>query len=441
VRELTWKRGTAGWLVVMICCLASGQARAQSQPEQQQPKQDIPDAPSASRPPQPFPSTPPAVQPTPPASGEASPKPESASAPEEGTTAPRPPLNIKTVPEGGATPAPGSPQEELYKITTNVNQVMVPVMVKDDSGRLTSGLLPKDFSVYEDGVKQKMNFFTSDPFALSAAVIFDLGMPDSAVQKVNQTFPALEGAFSQFDEVSIYTYSNTFSRVSDFVAAGQQVTATLTALKTVSGSNNGPPVTSGPLSSQGPIVNGVPVDSPVVPVVTPAKEAHVLNDTILAAALDLGKRDRTRRKIIFIISEGREFGSKASYSDVLKVLLTNGIIVYGVATEGSAIPGYNKLGRLRVPGFGYSNILPKYTNATGGWLYTQFSRSAIEDTYSRALSDARNQYTLGYVTRTTPSTAYRQIEVKVDRPSCESSQRPCVSVYAKDGYYPLPPSR
>jgi VWFA-related protein len=329
----------------------------------------------------------------------------------------------------------------LYKITTNVNQVMVPVMVKDDSGHLVGGLLPKDFSVFEDGVKQKTNFFTSDPFALSAAVIFDLGMPDSAVQKINQTLRALEAAFSQFDEVSIYTYSSTFAKVSDFAASGRQVTATLNTLKSASGRNNGPPVTSGPLGPQGPIINGVPVNSPVVPVVTAAKEAHVLNDAILAAALDLGKRDRTRRKIIFIISDGREFGSKASYSGVLKVLLTNSIIVYAIATEGSAIPGYNKLGRLHVPGFGYSNILPKYTNATGGWLYTEFSRSAIEDTYSRALSDARNQYTLGYVARATPSTAYRQIEVKVDRPSCESSQRPCVSVYAKDGYYLVPPSR
>jgi VWFA-related protein len=381
------------------------------------------------------------VKPTPPDAQETSPKPAPAETPAEETPAPRPPLNIKTVPEGGATPAAGSAQEELFRIITNVNQVMVPVMVKDDSGRLVSGLLPKDFSVYEDGAKQKMNFFTSDPFALSVAVIFDLGMPDSAVQKVNQTFPALEGAFSQFDEVSIYTYSSTFSRVSDFAAVGKQMTTTLTTLKSASGRNNGPPVTSGPLGPHGPVVNGVPVDSPVVPVVTPSKEAHVLNDVILAAAQDLGKRDRSRRKLIFIISDGREFGSRASYSDVLKVLLTNGIIIYGVATEGSAIPLYNKMGRVHLPRFGYSNILPKYTNATGGWLYTEFSRSAIEDTYARAFSDARNQYTLGYLTRTTPSAAYRQIEVKVDRPSCESSQRPCVSVYAKDGYYLVPPSR
>ena len=40
------------------------------------------------------------------------------------------------------------------------------------------GLLPKDFSVLENGQTQKLKFFTSDPFALSAAVIIDTGMPD-----------------------------------------------------------------------------------------------------------------------------------------------------------------------------------------------------------------------------------------------------------------------
>ena len=42
------------------------------------------------------------------------------------------------------------------------------------------------------------------------------------------------------------------------------------------------------------------------------KNVRVLNDAILRAALDLGKRDRARRKIIFIISDGREYGSRVS---------------------------------------------------------------------------------------------------------------------------------
>jgi VWFA-related protein len=324
-----------------------------------------------------------------------------------------------------------------------VNQVLVPVMVKDDGGRLVGGLLPKDFSVLEDGVKQKLNFFTSDPFPLSAAVIIDTGMPDIAVQKVNKTFPALQGAFSQFDEVSLYTYSSTYSKVKEFTDLGHTLTEVLNELKSVRGRNNGPPILGGPLGPQGPTVNNIPVDPGAPTVNTPPREAHVLNDAVLAAALDLAKRPRERRKIIFIITDGREYGSNASYSDVLKVLLSNGIMVYGIGVEGAAIPLYGKLQqKIHLPKYGYSDILPKYANATGGEVSNELSQADIDRAYARVVGDARNQYTLGYVTRATPSGTYRQVEVRVDRPGCKSSDlRPCVDVTAKDGYYPLPPPR
>ena len=281
--------------------------------------------------------------------------------------------------------------------------------------------------------KQNLNFFTTDPFALSAAVLFDTGMPDVAVQKVLQTFSALEGAFSQFDEVSIYTYSTSVTKMTDFAGVGRRLTATLDSLKMVTGRNNGPPVTSGPMGPGGPVINGVPLDTGAPRQINPPKESHVLNDAIVAAALELRKRDRARRKVIFIISDGREYGSSASYSDTLKVLLSNGIQVYGVAVEGSAIPGYGSLQKLHVPltgsRLGYSNVLPKYANATGGEIFPGFSRDAIETTYARTLGDARNQYTLGYLTHSTPSSTHREIEVRISRPD--------LSVTAKEGYYPV----
>jgi VWFA-related protein len=342
---------------------------------------------------------------------------------------------VKTVPPGSVPPAPPSTpaQEELYKVSVNVNFVLVPVTVKDNDGRLVPGLQAKDFTVLESGVKQTLKFFTSDPPFLSAAILIDTGMPDVAVQKVNKTFPALQGVFSQWDEVGIYTFSSTVGHVSDFTTAPQQVTAALNQIKSVRGSNNGPPVLSGPLAQSTPVVNGVPVGQPAVPVVTPPKTSRVLNDAILTAALDLAKRPRTNRKIIFIISDGREYGSKASYSDVLKVLLTNNILVYAVGVEGAALPGYGTLQRLtHLPHYGYSDILPKYVNATGGEVFNELTPSDVEVAYSNAIGDARNQYTLGYTTRATASSQYRDIEVRV--------HRPLVKVTAKVGYYPLPPT-
>ena len=163
----------------------------------------------------------------------------------------------------------------------------------------------------------------------------------------------------------------------------------------------------------------------------------MLNDAVLRAALDLSHRDRTRRKIIFVISDGREYGSKASYGDVLRLLLSNEIQVKAVAVESAALPLYNKLEKIHLPHEGYSNILPKYTSATGGGIpYTELSRNAIEETYAEAMGEARNQYTLGYTPRRGDkpvTSAYRSIEVLVDRPG--------LKIYAKDGYYPAPAAR
>jgi VWFA-related protein len=445
-----WRASGAAILLFLLTLVAA--ATPQQQSDQ---KQNIPDAPSASRPPQPFPPAPPAEpQGLPPSEAptadqvpgnEVPPSTANPAAPAADTNPSPPPhpLDVKTVPEGGATPdAGGSSQDELFKITRNVNQVIVPVRVTDDSGRLVSGLLPKDFSVYEDGKKRTMNFFTSDPLAISAAVIFDLGMSDINVQKVNQTLPALEGAFSQFDEVAIYTYSGTVGRMADFGAVGKRLDAVLNQLKTDHGENNGVPVLGGPLGPQGPMINNIPVDRSTPPPISPPKQAHVLNDAILAAALDLGQRERSRRKIIFVVSDGREYRSTASYGDVLKVLLSNGILVYGIGVGGSAIPGYKTLEKLHIPGQAYGNILPRYANATGGEILSEYSKDAIESAYQRAIGDARNQYTLGYATAATPSSTYREIEVRVGRPGCKSSDlRPCVLVFAKAGYYPLPVSR
>jgi len=445
---------TAVGVAILLFFLALGAAVAQEQGKQTDPKQDIPDAPSASRPPQPFPSEPPvepqgappsevpAADPTP-GGNEVPPSSARPAPPATEDTPPPHPLDVKTTPDGAAAPDSASgPQAELYKLSVNVNEVIVPVRVTDDSGRLVNGLLPKDFSVYEDGNKRVLNFFTSDPLAISAAVIFDLGMPDVNVQKVNQTFPALEGAFSQFDEVAIYSYSTTVGRLADFGSVGKRLDAVLNQMKTYHGENNGVPVLGGPLGPQGPMVNNVPIDRSSPSPISPAKQARVLNDAILAAAMDLGTRQKGRRKIIFIISDGREYRSNASYGDVLKVLLSNGILVYGIGVGGSAIPGYKQLEKLKIPGQAYGNIVPRYANATGGELLSEYSKDAIQDAYQRAIGDARNQYTLGYASAATPSSTYREIEVRVGRPGCKSSDlRPCVLVFAKAGYYPLPVSR
>ena len=141
---------------------------------------------------------------------------------------------------------------------------------------------------------------------------------------------------------------------------------------------------------------------------------------------------QNRRKVLFVISDGHEKGSRASYGDVMRVLLSKEVTVYGIGVDAAAIPVYRRAERVRIPGLGTGNILPRYASATGGDVFSEGGSAAIEAAYQSVTLEARNQYTLGYNTRFTASGTERTLEVRVHRPG--------LKVYAKQGYYPLPPA-
>ncbi len=159
------------------------------------------------------------------------------------------------------------------------------------------------------------------------------------------------------------------------------------------------------------------------------KEIHTLNDAILAAAKELSTRPKERRRIIYVISDGKEYGSKATWKEVVRYLQTNKIAVYATLVGDSARWGEEWLDRFHLPFTMYDNILYKYTAATGGDYYAEGGVNGIERSYAKIAEEARNQYTLGYLSHESIYDGkYRAIDVRVDRPN--------VTVIAKPGYYP-----
>src|SRR5512142_1416977 len=109
----------AKWLLLSLVVL--GSVLAVGQQDQQKPAQNIPDAPSATRPAQPLPSVPPV--PAQQAPETTAPPAANSPANEPPPSEPPPPMpEIKTVPEGGATPSPPSSdsQEQLFTLTAHV---------------------------------------------------------------------------------------------------------------------------------------------------------------------------------------------------------------------------------------------------------------------------------------------------------------------------------
>lgn len=337
------------------------------------------------------------------------------------------------------TPPENATATDIPTLIVNTTYVDVPVTVKDPKGKPIAGLTWRDFRVYENDKWEPLKIFSVDPAPLSIAFVIDQSLPLDVMAKVNDSLGALQGALSPYDEVAVFSYNNGPRRWSEFTGAqGSRVPAVL-AMAKAAGRDDQVPVNSGPFGGCAITKNGGCIDSnPTVQqggavgnpsFITIPKEIHTLNDAILAAARELSTRPKERRRIIYVVSDGKEYGSKATYKDVLRYLQTNKIAVYGTLVGDSARWGEGYVSRLHLPFTMYDNRLNGYVLATGGILESEGGTNGMEKSYAQISEEARNQYTLVYASHEPLIDGkYRKIEVRVDRPNVE--------VIAKKGYYP-----
>ena len=328
------------------------------------------------------------------------------------------------------------PGEKGFTIVQNVNFIDVPVTVRDKKGNLVPGLTWRQFRVYEDGQRQRIAFFTVDPYPLSVAFVIDQSLPSDVMKKVNQSLSALQGAFAPADTVAVFTYNTGPEMVSDFTGSqGPRLPAVLSRAQKP-GRDMGVPITGGPLAT-GMVINGQVPDPNVAPqrnstagfLVAP-KDTHPLNDAILYAAKQLAKQPRGRRRILYVITDGKESGSKASLKEVVRYLLTNNISVYGTLVGDSATWGIGYLDKIHLPLLPTDNVMPKYIQQTGGSLDAELSENGIQNSFSKITESVRTQYTLGYYSHSPAiSGKHHTIEVRVEG-------IPGLDVQAKEGYYP-----
>jgi hypothetical protein len=154
-----------------------------------------------------------------------------------------------------------------------------------------------------------------------------------------------------------------------------------------------------------------------------------LNDAILAAATSLSTRPVDFRRVIYVISNGNEYGSKAKTSEVIKYLQTNGIEVDGTLVGDSSLPVLGFLDRMHLPLMMRDNVMIAYQKATGGNIDSEFRTGSIEKSFARVADEARSRYTLAYVTHEPfIDGKYRKVEVRILQPN--------LTVLAKPGYWP-----
>ena len=334
------------------------------------------------------------------------------------------------------------PGGRVARITTQVNFVEVPFTVKDNKGQLVPGLTWRDVRVFENGVRKQPKYWTVDPYPLSVAFIVDQSMPFQTMKTVNTAMGAVQGAFTPYDEMAVFTYNNGTRLRTDYTGAqSPRLQAVLEQSKS-EGREANMAALGGPLSQNININNGAasnidPNTNAYHGTALPGsinnlpKEQHPLNDAIFEAAKTLTTRPHGRRRIIYVVSDGRESGSKIKTKELIKFLQQNNIAVYATVVGDSATPYVGFLDKYHIPYTMKENILPQFASATGGQAISEFRIKGIETSFQKIAEEVRIQYTIGYYSNE-PFTdgKYRSLEVQVMRPGLD--------VIAKKGYYPTP---
>jgi len=425
--------GGLAMLLAAVGCQAGAQSQAQQgqtqqgQTQQGQTQQSVPDAPQPQTLPRLNSITPVApALPTAPSQAGAS----------SSTTEAAPTITVvpNQAQDQDQGPAPITDRSQANTLTVNVQYHTIPFTVKDSKGRLVPGLTYRDVRVYENGVLQRTATFLTDPAPLSVGLVIDQSVTADTMEKVNDSLSALQGAFSPYDEVAVFTYNNGVKEQTTFTAAQS---ARLGAVLEQSKGIGRDPIMglTGPLAHD-QVINNMPIDGvadnghqPGTLSFTVPKEYHTLNDAILAAAKEVARADYHRQRIIYVVSDGKEYGSKATQKEVIRFLLTNHIEVWATQVGDSAIKGMGFVDRIHIPLTMRDDALPKYTVATGGQFDSEFRPKGIEESFSKITAEVRGQYTVGYYTHESPfNESYRKTEVRVLRPS--------LTIIAPDGYYP-----
>lgn len=330
----------------------------------------------------------------------------------------------------------GQGEAAIKTLYVRVDAVDIAFTVKDSKGRLVPGLTSRDVQVYENGLLQHADLFTDEALPLSVAIVIDQSMTQQQMDIVNTALGALQDAFTRVDEIAVFTYNKVPKQITTFT--GAQSPRAAQAIERSKGEGRDALMAgslSGPMA-QTTVLNDYNVDPNTAAVrghtgmqLDVPREVHPLNDAILAAATVLSDRQLGRRRVIYVISNGNEYGSKAKTSEVIKYLQRNNIEVDGTLVGDSAIPVLGFLDRVHLPLTMRDNVLVAYQRQTSGQIDSEMRLGSIEKSFGRIAEEVRTRYTIGYTSHEPfVDGKYRKIEVKVLKPD--------LTVLAEPGYWP-----
>ncbi len=119
------------------------------------------------------------------------------------------------------------------KIVVDTTLVLIPVTVTDPMNRFVLGLEKRDFSIFEDGVEQKITHFSGEDAPLSIGILFDTsGSMDLKTTTSHRAVSEFLKTMNAQDETFLIQFSDKAEVVQQFTGSTKEIESSMGSLKT-----------------------------------------------------------------------------------------------------------------------------------------------------------------------------------------------------------------
>ncbi|HEU4939600.1 MAG TPA: VWA domain-containing protein [Vicinamibacterales bacterium] len=283
------------------------------------------------------------------------------------------------VPIAAQTPAPTQQSQPGTVFRSGASLVALNVTVSDGK-RLVPGLEQTDFSVYEDGVLQHLQFFEAHEVPIDLILLIDTSA--SMADKMEVVHDAAIGFLKTLRDVdrgAVVTFG-------DNVNIAQQLTSDRAVLEQA-------------------VRRAQPHGSTAL-----NNALYVAMKQFARAAQQAGE---VRRQAIAVLSDGEDTSSVISFDDVLAMARKSGINIYTICLQNRYSVARAESGRKYFSESDYS--MKTLAQETGALSYFPQTVQELKGIYAGISDELSNQYSIGY----SPSNwradgRFRRIVVKIN---------------------------
>lgn len=256
-------------------------------------------------------------------------------------------------------------QESDFKISTNVEMVLLDVAVQDPKGGYVSKLPKEAFRIEENGIAQTISVFSNTDVPVEVGLVMDAsGSMRTRRDEVNTAGVAFIERSNPKDQIFVVNFNDT---VREGLPASVPFTDRVDLLRMA-------------------LSNGRP------------EGRTLLYDAIAEGLhhLETGNRDK---KTLVLVTDGGDNRSQIGLEGIMRMIVASHTTIYTVGLFDADDPYRN-------PG-----VLKRIAAVSGGEAFLPRNSSEVVPVCEKIAKDIRNRYTIGYVPNRAAGAGLRRIKV------------------------------